>query len=99
MDNYIHRFNTSVIVPVVKVLDEKPLPSDSPGILSPVSVSIILPNEYIHCELIVKDDFARSIEAVLVMYNPVDRFNTNGIVLAVKALDKKSSPSDLPSTL
>lgn len=53
----------------------------------------LLPSEYIHCELIIEDDYG-IIGAVLVMDNHVDRFNTTRIVSAVRLLDGKPSPSD-----
>ena len=56
----------------------------------------LLPSEYNHREMIVKDDFA-NIEVVLAMDNHVDQFNTNGIVSAVTLLDEKPSLSDSPS--
>ena len=43
--------------------------------------------------MIVKDDY-ESIEVVLGIDNPVDRFDTNGIVSAVELLYKQSLPSD-----
>ena len=45
------------------------------------------PSEYVHHELIVDDDYS-SIDLVLVMDNPVDRFNTNVIVSAAELLYK-----------
>ena len=48
------------------------------------------PSEYIYREMIVEDDYS-SIEAVLVMDNPVDRYATNGILSAVRLLDEEQS--------
>ena len=66
--------------------------ADNEALLTDIKGNL-LPSEYIHREMIVENDWT-SIEAVHVMDNPGDRFNPNGIVLAIRLLDKKPSLSD-----
>ena len=54
----------------------------------------LLPNSYIHREIIV-DENCPSIESVLAMNNPIDRFDTQGVVLAVSLLGKAFSSEEI----